>query len=83
MHAWPSGARAMAAHWADGRAGLPQSGAYFGVMRQALATDVLDPAGVYFGTSNGSVYASRYEGETWECIARDLPGISSVETMTA
>ena len=71
------------AHWADGRAGLPQSGAYFGVMRQALATDALDPAGVYFGTSNGSVYASRDEGGTWECIARDLPAISSVETMTA
>ena len=71
------------AHWVDGRGGLPQSGAYFGVMRQALATDALDPAGVYFGTSNGSVYASRDEGETWECIARDLPAISSVETMTA
>jgi molybdopterin converting factor small subunit len=27
------------AHWTDGRAGLPQSGAYFGVMRQALATE--------------------------------------------
>ena len=71
------------AHWADGRVGLPRSGAYFGVMRQALATDGLNSAGVYFGTSNGSVYASRDEGETWECIARDLPTISSVETMTA
>ena len=71
------------AHWRDGRVGLPQSGAYFGVMRQALATDALDPAGVYFGTSNGSLYASQDEGETWVCIARDLPAISSVETMTA
>jgi len=71
------------AHWRDARKGLPQSGAYFGVMRQAMATDALDPAGVYFGTSNGSVYASRDEGETWECIARDLPAISSVETITA
>jgi photosystem II stability/assembly factor-like uncharacterized protein len=70
------------ARWADCRAGLPQSGAYFGVMRQAMATDALDPAGVYFGASNGSVYASRDEGETWTCIARDLPAISSVETMT-
>ena len=69
------------AHWTDARAGLPQRGAYFGVMRQAMATDTLDPAGVYFGTSNGSVYASRDEGETWACIARDLPAISSVETM--
>ena len=42
-----------------------------------------NPAGVYFGTSNGSVYASRDEGESWKCIARDLPAISSVETMTA
>src|SRR5947209_3561115 len=70
------------AHWSDGREGLPQSGAYFGVMRQAMATDALDPAGVYFGASNGSVYASRDEGESWTCLARDLPAISSIETLT-
>jgi photosystem II stability/assembly factor-like uncharacterized protein len=70
-------------NWRDARTGLPQSGAYFGVMRQAMATDALDPAGVYFGTSNGSVYASRDEGESWDCIARDLPAISSVETTTS
>jgi hypothetical protein len=51
-------------------------------MRQAMATDGLDPAGVYFGASNGSVYASRDEGETWNCLARDLPAISSIETQT-
>ena len=68
-------------HWSDKRAGLPQEGAYFGVMRQAMATDAHDPAGVYFGSSNGSLYASRDEGETWACIARDLPAISSVETL--
>ena len=78
-----SGARATAARTgATCREGLPQSGAYFGVMRQAMATDALDPAGVYFGTSNGSVYASRDEGETWVCLARDLPAISSIETLT-
>ena len=70
------------AHWRDARHGLPQAGAYFGVMRQAMATDALDPAGVYFGASNGSLYASRDEGETWDCIARNLPAISSVETLT-
>ncbi len=70
------------AHWADRRAGLPQNGAYFGVMRQAMATDALDPAGVYFGASNGSVYGSRDEGESWTCLARDLPAISSIETLT-
>ncbi len=70
------------AHWIDKRVGLPQGGAYFGVMRQAMATDALDPAGVYFGASNGSVYGSRDEGETWTCLARDLPAISSIETLT-
>ena len=69
--------------WESIEAGLPQSGAYFGVMRQAMATDALDPAGVYFGASNGSVYASADEGETWDCIVRDLPAISSVETLTS
>jgi len=71
------------ARWTDLRDGLPQTNAYFGVMRQAMATDSLDPAGVYFGTSNGSVYASRDEGENWACLARDLPAISSIETLTS
>ncbi len=85
---YPPGARAAVwrsddggAHWSAKCEGLPQSGAYFGVMRQAMATDALDPAGVYFGSSNGSLYASRDEGESWDCIARDLPAISSVETL--
>lgn len=47
-----------------------------------MATNALDPAGVDCGTSNGSVYASHDESETWRCIARDLPVISSIETMT-
>jgi photosystem II stability/assembly factor-like uncharacterized protein len=68
--------------WGAKREGLPQSGAYFGVMRQAMATDALAPAGVYFGSSNGSVYASADEGDSWRCIARDLPAISSIETLT-
>ena len=68
-------------HWSAMRNGLPQSGAYFGVMRQAMATDRLNPAGVYFGSSNGSLYASRDEGETWTILARDLPAIASVETL--
>jgi photosystem II stability/assembly factor-like uncharacterized protein len=69
------------ATWADKRAGLPQKEAYLNVLRQALAVDRLEPAGVYFGTGSGEVYASRDEGETWDCIARHLPSISSVETL--
>jgi hypothetical protein len=43
--------------------------------------DTLEPAGVYFGSSSGSLFASNDEGETWTCIAEHLPAISSVETL--
>jgi len=67
--------------WEDLRAGLPQQNAFLGVWRQALATDTLVPAGVYFGTTSGSLYASADEGDTWTRIAQDLPAITSVETL--
>lgn len=67
--------------WQDLRNGLPQEGVYFGVLRQALATDGLEPAGVYFGTSSGSLYASADEGDSWSCVAEHLPAITSVETL--
>lgn len=69
------------ATWQDLREGLPQRNAFLGVLRQALATDTLDPAGVYFGTSSGAVFASADEGESWNCIALHLPTITSVETL--
>jgi len=67
--------------WQDLRQGLPQDGAYFGVLRQAMATDRMDPAGVYFGTSSGAVFASSDEGDSWACIAEHLPTVLSVETL--
>jgi photosystem II stability/assembly factor-like uncharacterized protein len=67
--------------WSDQREGLPQENAFFGVLRQALATDSLDPAGVYYGTGSGSLYVSADEGDSWACIAQHLPVISSVETL--
>ncbi|MEN3953207.1 sialidase family protein [Iodidimonas sp. SYSU 1G8] len=67
--------------WQDLREGLPQQNAFFGVLRQAMATDTLDRAGVYFGTGSGEVYASADEGDTWSCAARHLPAILSVETL--
>ena len=45
------GAPAMAARrWEALREGLPQHNAFLGVLRQAMATDRLEPAGIYFGT---------------------------------
>ncbi|HYI69849.1 MAG TPA: sialidase family protein [Skermanella sp.] len=67
--------------WEDLRDGLPQGNTYFGVLRQAMATDRLEPAGVYFGTSTGSLYASADEGDSWTCVAQHLPTVLSVETM--
>lgn len=68
-------------HWEALRNGLPQQNAFFGVLRQAMATDPLTPHGLYFGTNSGSVFASADEGENWSCIAEHMPTISSIETM--
>jgi photosystem II stability/assembly factor-like uncharacterized protein len=68
--------------WQDLRAGLPQSNAFFGVLRQAMATDQLEPAGIYFGTNTGTLYASTDEGDHWAPIMQHLPTIFSVETLT-
>jgi photosystem II stability/assembly factor-like uncharacterized protein len=59
--------------------GLPQDGAYLGVLREAMAGDSYDDPGLYFGTSTGQVFASADEGESWSEIASYLPAISSVE----
>jgi photosystem II stability/assembly factor-like uncharacterized protein len=67
--------------WEDLRNGLPQGNTYFGVLRQAMATDRLEPAGVYFGTSTGALFASADEGDSWTCVAQHLPTILSVETL--
>jgi hypothetical protein len=67
--------------WQDKRAGLPQEACFFTVLRQAMAGDARDPAGLYFGTNSGSVFASLDEGETWREIARHLPTVLSVEVL--
>ncbi len=65
--------------WAGLREGLPQTACYFTVLRQAMAGDARAPAGVYFGTNSGSVFASTDEGDSWQEVARHLPTILSVE----
>lgn len=59
--------------------GLPQDGAYLGVLREGMHADGLDTPGVYFGTSTGQVFASADEGASWELAADFLPGIASVK----
>jgi hypothetical protein len=67
--------------WTDLRAGLPQAGCFFTVLRQAMVVDRLDPAGVAFGTNSGSVFFSADEGDHWAEIARHLPTVLGVEIM--
>ncbi|CFX52191.1 conserved protein of unknown function [Candidatus Filomicrobium marinum] len=67
--------------WQALRDGLPQTNAFFGVLRQALTTDSLEPAGVYFGTGGGALFASADEGDSWNCLSDYLPAIHSVETV--
>ncbi len=61
--------------------GLPPAQAWFTVKRQALAGDLREPVGVYFGTTCGEVWASADEGEQWAQIARHLPEIYAVEAV--
>jgi len=44
-----------------------------------MCADSLDPAGVYFGTRNGKVFASSDEGRKWSEIADGLPPVVSVK----
>ncbi len=60
--------------------GLPPKDAWWTVKRQAMAADLRDPVGLYFGTTSGEVWMSRDEGEKWSCLAGHLPEIYAVET---
>lgn len=67
--------------WERQGEGLPQENAYVGVLREAMARDTLDPAGVYFGTSTGQLYGSADEGSSWRLVADHLPPIWGVEAV--
>jgi photosystem II stability/assembly factor-like uncharacterized protein len=60
--------------------GLPRREAWWTVKRQAMAADRGDPVGLYVGTTQGELWASRDEGRRFSCIARHLPEIYAVET---
>jgi hypothetical protein len=62
-------------------AGLPDE-FWTGVMRDAMCADDADPAGVYFGSRTGEVYASRDEGDHWELIVEHLPDVLCVRAAT-
>jgi serine/threonine protein kinase len=68
------------ASWEALTRGLPQKGAYETVLRDALFSDALDPAGLYFGTRSGQLYSSLDEGRSWNKVVEGLPSIVCVRS---
>jgi photosystem II stability/assembly factor-like uncharacterized protein len=66
------------ASWQALSDGLPREPFFPAVLRDAMCADDADPAGIYFGTRSGEVYASRDEGESWTQVAAHLPDVLSV-----
>ncbi len=59
--------------------GLPQGNSYLHTLREGMSTDVMDPCGVYLGTTTGQIFYSRDSGESWEILIDQLPPINSVD----
>lgn len=67
--------------WKRQDKGLPPKHAYFTVKRQAMTGDDADPVGLYFGTSQGEVWASMDEGNSWKCLVSYLPEVYCLRVM--
>lgn len=63
--------------WTPSVNGLPRG--KHNVLREGMAADALHPAGVYFGTTAGTLFASTDSGAHWSPIAEGLRRIQSVE----
>jgi photosystem II stability/assembly factor-like uncharacterized protein len=61
--------------------GMPQQDALETVLRDALSTDPLNPAGVYFGTRSGQLWGSADGGASWSVIRGGLPPIVCVRAV--
>jgi photosystem II stability/assembly factor-like uncharacterized protein len=66
------------ASWTPLSDGLPTESFYPTVLRDAMCADDADPAGVYFGTRTGEVFASADEGDSWQQVAAHLPDVLCV-----
>ena len=64
------------------RDGVLPDGFYSAVMRDAMCADDGDPAGVYLGSRDGTVFASADEGESWGVVAEHLPDVLCVRAAT-
>ena len=65
------------ASWTAHTAGLPRD-SRLTVLREGLATDDADPAGLYLGLTDGRLFQSRDAGERWSLLAEGLPPVLAV-----
>ena len=61
--------------------GLPQKDALETVLRDAMDTDTMNPAGVYFGTRSGTVWGSANGGAAWTAVTTGLPPVLCVRAV--
>jgi photosystem II stability/assembly factor-like uncharacterized protein len=66
--------------WAPLAEGLPERDAWLTVLRDGFTADTLEPAGLYFGTRTGQLFASTDEGGSWRPLAEWLPPVTCVKT---
>jgi photosystem II stability/assembly factor-like uncharacterized protein len=65
-------------HWEALARGLPEQ-CYGSVLRDSLAIDAHDPAGLYVGTTGGEVYSSADEGESWSRLPASFARVLCVK----
>ena len=51
---------------------------HFGVQREGITSDSLDPAGIYVGTTTGQVFLSPDTGRHWQQLPFQFPAIHSI-----
>jgi photosystem II stability/assembly factor-like uncharacterized protein len=65
--------------WRAMTQGLPQKDHFVGVLRDAMAADTLEPAGVYLGTTSGELFYSKDDGGSWEKLPASFPRITTLK----
>ncbi|HUZ11653.1 MAG TPA: glycosyl hydrolase [Caulobacteraceae bacterium] len=64
--------------WTRQDRGFPREQGWFTVKRQAFCADAAEPLGLYLGATNGEVWMSGDEGESWRRLGAHLPEIYSL-----
>lgn len=59
----------------------PRTPSFTGVLRDAMDCDQLDEAGVYFGTTSGTIFYTINGGDTWDTLPLTLPRVLSVRVL--